>query len=329
MPPTPLSFLSPSTFFLFGDAAPTGTRCLELAFSSAPVAAPAKKSKMPSLVAKFLGLDGLPSPKGKYTVKDDKIKTASSPRAMFDIERPKPKRLLQQLFRQKSGSAEGIDVEAPSMSANAQGSSTPDANEDDIEKYADLEEDNTESLISPGQVFASGKDIQSEYTAVVSHVDEGSIEKTDDFQLNGLPFEHNQNLNGDVSTATTLFDHFTLHGGRLLGKYYENVMGMLRQFLMMIQLTNQMADLRSSEAKLFIKMALFRLVVWHVMMASNHQCYRWPPQARGLLQLLDRDRSEAFLTMESFVGSSISFIGGHVIRVDLVLLRPCLQARYY
>ncbi|PWZ12297.1 hypothetical protein Zm00014a_006306 [Zea mays] len=48
-------------------------------------------------------------------------------------------------------------------------------------------------------------------------------------------------------------------------------MGMLRQFLMMIQLTNQMADLRSSEAKLFIKMALFRLVVWHVMMASNHQ----------------------------------------------------------
>eukprot|EP00267_Zea_mays_P055154 XP_020408465.1 uncharacterized protein LOC103654725 isoform X1 [Zea mays] len=88
-------------------------------------------------------------------------------------------------------------------------------------------------------------------------------------------------------------------------------------------------DLRSSEAKLFIKMALFRLVVWHVMMASNHQCYRWPPQARGLLQLLDRDRSEAFLAMESFVGSSISFIGGHVIRVDLVLLRPCLQARYY
>ena len=50
-------------------------------------------------------------------------------------------------------------------------------------------------------------------------------------------------LNGDVSTATTQFDHFTLHGGRLLGKYYENVMGMLRQFLMMIQLTNQMADM--------------------------------------------------------------------------------------
>lgn len=89
-------------------------------------------------------------------------------------------------------SAEGIDVEAPSMSANAQGSSTPDANEDDIEKYANLEEGNTESLISPGQVSASGKDIQSEYTEVVSHVDEGSIEKTDDFQLNGLPFEHNQ-----------------------------------------------------------------------------------------------------------------------------------------
>ncbi|PWZ16626.1 hypothetical protein Zm00014a_006339 [Zea mays] len=110
-------------------------------------------------------------------------------------------------------SAEGTDVEAPSMSASAQGSSMPDANEDDIEKYANLEEGNTESLISPGQVSASGKDIQSEYTEVVSHVDEGSIEKTDDFQLNGLPFEHNQNLNGDVSTATTQFDHLTLHEG--------------------------------------------------------------------------------------------------------------------
>jgi hypothetical protein len=73
-----------------------------------------KKSKMPSLVAKFLGLDGLPSPKGKYTVKDDKINTASSPRAMFDIERPKPKRLLQQLFRQKPGS--GTEMPRPERS---------------------------------------------------------------------------------------------------------------------------------------------------------------------------------------------------------------------
>ena len=89
-------------------------------------------------------------------------------------------------------SAEGTDVEAPSMSANAQGSSTPDANEDDIEKDANLEEGNTESLTTQGQVSASGKDTQSEYTEVVSHLDEGSIEKTDDFQLNGLSFEHNQ-----------------------------------------------------------------------------------------------------------------------------------------
>jgi hypothetical protein len=88
-------------------------------------------------------------------------------------------------------SAEGTDVEAPSMSANAQGSSTPDANED-IEKDANLEEGNTENLTTPGQVSASGKDIQSEYTEVVSHLDEGSIEKTDDFQVNGLSFEHNQ-----------------------------------------------------------------------------------------------------------------------------------------
>ena len=86
-------------------------------------------------------------------------------------------------------SAEGTDIEASSMSANAQGSSTPDANEDDIEKDANLEEGNTESLTTPGQLSASGKDIQSEYTEVVSHLDEGSIEKTDDFQLNGLSFE--------------------------------------------------------------------------------------------------------------------------------------------
>ncbi|XP_008654854.1 uncharacterized protein [Zea mays] len=75
-------------------------------------------------------------------------------------------------------SAEGTDVEAPSMSANMQGSSTPDANEDDVEKDTNLEEGNTESLTTPGQVSASGKD-----------------------------------LNGDVSTTTTQFDHLTLLDG--------------------------------------------------------------------------------------------------------------------
>ncbi|AQK92436.1 uncharacterized protein [Zea mays] len=76
-------------------------------------------------------------------------------------------------------SAEGTDVEAPSMSANMQGSSTPDANEDDVEKDTNLEEGNTESLTTPGQVSASGK----------------------------------ADLNGDVSTTTTQFDHLTLLDG--------------------------------------------------------------------------------------------------------------------
>ncbi|AQK92429.1 Putative DUF1296 domain containing family protein [Zea mays] len=110
-------------------------------------------------------------------------------------------------------SAEGTDVEAPSMSANMQGSSTPDANEDDVEKDTNLEEGNTESLTTPGQVSASGKGIHSEYTELVSHLDEGSMEKTDDFQLDALSFEHNLNLNGDVSTTTTQFDHLTLLDG--------------------------------------------------------------------------------------------------------------------
>ncbi|CAD6233603.1 unnamed protein product [Miscanthus lutarioriparius] len=61
------------------------------------------KSKGPCLVAKLMGLDGLPSPKGNSTVKDDKIKTASSPRALFDIERPKSKGLPPQLFREETG----------------------------------------------------------------------------------------------------------------------------------------------------------------------------------------------------------------------------------
>jgi len=62
-----------------------------------------ENSKGPSLVAKLMGLDGLPSPKGNSTMKDDKIKTASSPRALFDIERPKSKGLPPQLFREETG----------------------------------------------------------------------------------------------------------------------------------------------------------------------------------------------------------------------------------
>lgn len=75
------------------------------------VAVQPEKSKGPSLVAKLMGLDGLPSPKGNSTVKNDKIKTASSPRALFDIERPKSKGLLPQLFREESG----FDTEMPRL----------------------------------------------------------------------------------------------------------------------------------------------------------------------------------------------------------------------
>jgi len=104
-------------------------------------------------------------------------------------------------------SAEGTDVEAPSMSANAQGSSTPDANEDDIENDTNLEEGSTESLTTPGQVSASGKDIQSEYNEVASLLDEGSIEKTDDFQLNSLSFEHNQSKSKWALFVLPVFRH--------------------------------------------------------------------------------------------------------------------------
>jgi len=42
--------------------------------------------------------------------------------------------------------AKGTDVEAPSLSDNAQGSLTPDISEDGVEKDTNLEESNTESL---------------------------------------------------------------------------------------------------------------------------------------------------------------------------------------
>ncbi|CAO2194317.1 unnamed protein product [Urochloa humidicola] len=67
------------------------------------------KSKAPSLVAKLMGLDGLPSQKDNSKMKDEKIKTVSSPRARFDIEMPKSQRLQTQLFGEESG----FDVEMP------------------------------------------------------------------------------------------------------------------------------------------------------------------------------------------------------------------------
>ncbi|KAJ1281874.1 hypothetical protein BS78_03G007100 [Paspalum vaginatum] len=67
------------------------------------------RPKSPSLVAKLMGLDGLPSQKDNSIMKEDKIKTVSSPRALFDIEMPKSKRLPQQLFGEESG----FDTEMP------------------------------------------------------------------------------------------------------------------------------------------------------------------------------------------------------------------------
>jgi ribosomal protein L22 len=67
------------------------------------------KSKAPSLVAKLMGLDGLPSQKDNSKMKGEKIKTVSSPRARFDIEMPKSQRLQKQLFGEESG----FDAEMP------------------------------------------------------------------------------------------------------------------------------------------------------------------------------------------------------------------------
>ncbi|CAL4952529.1 unnamed protein product [Urochloa decumbens] len=67
------------------------------------------KSKAPSLVAKLMGLDGLPSQKDNSKMKDEKIKTVSSPRALFDIEMPKSQKLQKQLFGEESG----FDAEMP------------------------------------------------------------------------------------------------------------------------------------------------------------------------------------------------------------------------
>lgn len=62
------------------------------------------KSKAPSLVAKLMGLDGLPSQKDNSKMKDEKIKIVSSLRARLDIEMPRSQRLQTQLFGEESGS---------------------------------------------------------------------------------------------------------------------------------------------------------------------------------------------------------------------------------
>lgn len=65
------------------------------------------RSKSPSLVARLMGLEGLPLNKGITAKKDETLKTVSSPRAQFDIEMPKSKtaaseKLPKQLFGKDS-----------------------------------------------------------------------------------------------------------------------------------------------------------------------------------------------------------------------------------
>ncbi|XP_047056558.1 uncharacterized protein LOC124662809 [Lolium rigidum] len=66
-----------------------------------------ERSKSPSLVARLMGLEGLPLHKGITAKKDETLKTVSSPRAQFDIEMPKSKtpaseKLPKQLFGKDS-----------------------------------------------------------------------------------------------------------------------------------------------------------------------------------------------------------------------------------
>lgn len=78
---------------------------------SFPSCAPVQpdKSKSPSLVAKLMGLDGLPTQNDNSIKKDEKAKTVSSPRARFDVQMPKSKRLLPQL----SGEDSRFNMEIP------------------------------------------------------------------------------------------------------------------------------------------------------------------------------------------------------------------------
>uniref|UniRef100_A0ACD5VYE4 Uncharacterized protein n=1 Tax=Avena sativa TaxID=4498 RepID=A0ACD5VYE4_AVESA len=61
------------------------------------------RSKSPSLVARLMGLEGLPTHKGVAAKKDETLKTVSSPRAQFDIEMPKSKTSSEKLPRQLLG----------------------------------------------------------------------------------------------------------------------------------------------------------------------------------------------------------------------------------
>ncbi|CAM0880515.1 unnamed protein product [Alopecurus aequalis] len=66
-----------------------------------------EKSKPTSLVARLMGLEGLPIHKGITAKKDETLNTVSSPRAQFDIEMPKSKlppseKLPKRLFRKDS-----------------------------------------------------------------------------------------------------------------------------------------------------------------------------------------------------------------------------------
>ncbi|XP_006643939.1 uncharacterized protein LOC102700836 [Oryza brachyantha] len=58
---------------------------------SLPSCAPGQpdKSKSPCLVAKLMGLEGLPTHSSNTVKKDETMKTVNSPRALFDIEMPK------------------------------------------------------------------------------------------------------------------------------------------------------------------------------------------------------------------------------------------------
>lgn len=84
----------------------TKQKVVPRSLSCAPVQA--EKSKSPSLVARLMGLDGLPSHNSNTAKKDETLKTVSSPRAQFDIEMPRSKtppseRLPKQLFGNHSG----------------------------------------------------------------------------------------------------------------------------------------------------------------------------------------------------------------------------------
>jgi hypothetical protein len=87
---------------------------------SFPSCAPVQTNKpTPSLVAKLMGLDGLPSQNDHSTTKDEKIKPVSSPRVLFDIEMPKSKRLLSQAEDCRFESGMHVSEKLPAEHYNA------------------------------------------------------------------------------------------------------------------------------------------------------------------------------------------------------------------